>query len=192
MQAPAFGDALERQLLPLAQERGPVALMCAETGGQSALALAACSAAPCSHSRLHATPAPVYWHCHRMLLSDALEARGWRVLHIIQPGKAPYPHKRTKFALVEGARVTYPAPTTAEGWLAAAQQQQQQQHQRRQPDIRSFLGAANKGKGEEGSAAMPPPQQQQQEQEQPQQQGARGQRTIKAFFEPAAKRTRSR
>lgn len=45
----------------------------------------------------------VYWQCHRALLSDALEARGVQVLHIIQGDKPPYPHKLTKFARIEGA-----------------------------------------------------------------------------------------
>ncbi len=61
-------------------ERGPVAAMCAEA---------------------------VPWRCHRSLISDALVARGAEVLHITAPGRAS-PHRMTPFALVEGARVSYP------------------------------------------------------------------------------------
>jgi uncharacterized protein (DUF488 family) len=50
--------------------------------------------------------------CHRRLLSDALGARGWRVLHI-GPDGALSEHERTEFAVVSGISVTYPAPQTA-------------------------------------------------------------------------------
>lgn len=50
----------------------------------------------------------VPWRCHRGLLSDALLARGVRVVHILGPG-ATQDHKRTPFAKVHGGRVTYPA-----------------------------------------------------------------------------------
>ncbi|GAB4821966.1 hypothetical protein N2152v2_009012 [Parachlorella kessleri] len=85
MQTAGFEAGIQ-QLMELAQEQGPVALMCAET---------------------------VYWQCHRALLSDALTARGWQVLHIISKDKAPYPHKVTKFAKFEGETVTYPAYQSA-------------------------------------------------------------------------------
>jgi uncharacterized protein (DUF488 family) len=29
----------------------------------------------------------VWWRCHRGMISDALKARGWTVLHILAPGK---------------------------------------------------------------------------------------------------------
>lgn len=61
-----------------------------------------------------------------MLLSDALHARGLRVLHLMQRGKPPLPHKLTKFARCEGERITYPAETAAgqhgDGQAAAAGQ----------------------------------------------------------------------
>ena len=50
----------------------------------------------------------VHWRCHRALLSDALLVRGWAVQHIISPGKAPTPHKLTKFAVADGNSITYP------------------------------------------------------------------------------------
>lgn len=69
-----------QQLLTLA-ERGPVAMMCAEA---------------------------VPWRCHRMLIADALAARGVEVLHLDsrRPGR---PHRVTPFARFDGRRVTYPA-----------------------------------------------------------------------------------
>ena len=48
------------------------------------------------------------WKCHRWLLSDALVARGIRVLHILASGKTQ-DHRLTTFARVHGTRVTYPA-----------------------------------------------------------------------------------
>jgi len=50
----------------------------------------------------------VPWRCHRGLLSDALLARGVRVVHILSPGTAEE-HRLTPFAKVHGGRVTYPA-----------------------------------------------------------------------------------
>lgn len=84
MQTDAFRDGLH-ELLQLAEaEEGGVAIMCAEV---------------------------VSFRCHRSLISDAAAIRGWQVLHIITPGKAPSPHKLTKFAVVEeeGGKITYPA-----------------------------------------------------------------------------------
>lgn len=51
----------------------------------------------------------VPWKCHRGLLSDALLARGVRVVHILGPGQTQ-PHTLTPFAKVRGGRITYPAP----------------------------------------------------------------------------------
>ncbi len=78
MQTPAFVEALAK-LITLASER-PTATMCAEA---------------------------VPWRCHRSLISDALLVRGWQILDVISPTKAP-PHKLTRFAEVDGRRVTYP------------------------------------------------------------------------------------
>ncbi|MCY1070549.1 DUF488 family protein [Nannocystis sp. RBIL2] len=60
--------------------KGSVALMCAEA---------------------------VPWRCHRSLVADALTARGARVEHITGLSRSS-PHRMTPFAVVEGARVTYP------------------------------------------------------------------------------------
>jgi len=49
-----------------------------------------------------------YGKCHRMLLSDALAARGIAVIHILDQAQAK-PHELTSFAKVEGTRITYPA-----------------------------------------------------------------------------------
>lgn len=56
----------------------------------------------------------LYFRCHRFLISDALLARGVRVLHILGPGKVRE-HKLTKLAKILGAgRVIYP-PEGGEG-----------------------------------------------------------------------------
>lgn len=49
----------------------------------------------------------VFWRCHRQLVSDALAVRGLRIGHIFSVEKVE-PHELTKFAKVEGTRVTYP------------------------------------------------------------------------------------
>lgn len=49
----------------------------------------------------------VPWRCHRFLIADALTVRGVPVAHITSNNRA-YPHHLTRFALVEGTRITYP------------------------------------------------------------------------------------
>jgi uncharacterized protein (DUF488 family) len=49
----------------------------------------------------------MWWRCHRRLLSDALVARGWDVLHLDGRGGAE-PHSLTEFAVAEGGEVGYP------------------------------------------------------------------------------------
>jgi uncharacterized protein (DUF488 family) len=51
--------------------------------------------------------AQVYYHCHRMLLSDYLAAHGHTVLHIDGLAKAK-PHRMTPEARVEDGQLTYP------------------------------------------------------------------------------------
>jgi uncharacterized protein (DUF488 family) len=50
-----------------------------------------------------------WWRCHRRLLADALVVHGFDVLHIDPRGGAE-PHKLTEEAVVDGGRITYPAP----------------------------------------------------------------------------------
>jgi len=50
----------------------------------------------------------VPWRCHRSLIADALTARGVDVRHILDA--ATTVHQVTKFAVIRGADVTYPAP----------------------------------------------------------------------------------
>lgn len=49
----------------------------------------------------------VWWQCHRQLLSDALVARGIRVLHIMG-FDPPKPHRLNEFARVVDGSVQYP------------------------------------------------------------------------------------
>lgn len=48
----------------------------------------------------------VWWRCHRSMVSDYLKARGWRVMHITDEGKAQE-HPYTSPARVEGCKVSY-------------------------------------------------------------------------------------
>lgn len=92
MATAAFEAGLER-VARLASRR-PTALMCAEADWR---------------------------RCHRRLLSDALDVRGWRVRHILprrpdgEPGGYREAHPLTPFLVVEGGRIGYPA---AQGTLA--------------------------------------------------------------------------
>jgi uncharacterized protein (DUF488 family) len=78
MMTPEFERAAE-ELVHLADEK-PTAIMCAE--------------------------AQVYWHCHRMLVSDWLAAHGHTVLHIATAAE-PKPHKITPEMRVEHGKVIY-------------------------------------------------------------------------------------
>jgi uncharacterized protein (DUF488 family) len=49
----------------------------------------------------------VPWRCHRSLIADALQARGLKVLHIMDE-KNTREHTLTSFAKVEKEKVTYP------------------------------------------------------------------------------------
>jgi len=80
MATPEFAAALEA-LAGLCAER-PTAAMCAEA---------------------------TWWRCHRRLVADALVVRGWSVLHVM-PGGAAVAHDLTPFAVVDGTRLSYPAP----------------------------------------------------------------------------------
>ena len=50
----------------------------------------------------------VPWRCHRSLIADALTARGVEVRHILDAATSV--HQVTKFAVIRGNEVTYPAP----------------------------------------------------------------------------------
>jgi uncharacterized protein (DUF488 family) len=50
----------------------------------------------------------VWWRCHRSLVSDYLKFNGWRVMHIMDMGKAEE-HPYTKPAKIEGDRLVYGA-----------------------------------------------------------------------------------
>ncbi|HVE78946.1 MAG TPA: DUF488 domain-containing protein [Gemmatimonadaceae bacterium] len=54
----------------------------------------------------------VPWRCHRMLVSDALVARGDRVLHILDA--VTEPHSLTSFARIVAGEPRYDADTQAE------------------------------------------------------------------------------
>lgn len=49
----------------------------------------------------------VPWRCHRSLVSDTIVIHGGEVFHLINPGH-PQTHRLTRFAKVEGERITYP------------------------------------------------------------------------------------
>lgn len=88
MQTDAFAAGVQ-QLVEMAHQQGPLAMMCAETS---------------------------HYSCHRRLVSDALMARGISVRHLSAPSKPAVPHEMTEFAHADGTRVTYPPyPHTPKG-----------------------------------------------------------------------------
>jgi uncharacterized protein (DUF488 family) len=58
---------------------------------------------------VYACTEAVFWRCHRSLVSDALQVRGFRPGHISSAAECR-PHRMTPFARVEGLRITYPNP----------------------------------------------------------------------------------
>jgi uncharacterized protein (DUF488 family) len=53
------------------------------------------------------------WHmCHRRLISDALSAEGWRVLHL-GPDGGLSEHEMSEAAVVADGEITYPEPQTS-------------------------------------------------------------------------------
>jgi uncharacterized protein (DUF488 family) len=48
-----------------------------------------------------------WWKCHRRILSDLLLARGWDVVHLIDPGKRAA-HELSEWARVVDGTVSYP------------------------------------------------------------------------------------
>src|SRR5690606_9950030 len=79
MASTEFGEGLAAALELAATQR--TALMCAEA---------------------------VWWRCHRRLLSDLLQHRGWQVLHILDAGPAQ-PHPGNPDARPAGDGLVYPA-----------------------------------------------------------------------------------
>ncbi len=79
MGTPEFASGIE-ELLALARAQ-PTAIMCAEA---------------------------VPWRCHRSLVGDALLVRGVDVIDIYDQAKAT-PETLTRFAVVDGLSITYPA-----------------------------------------------------------------------------------
>ncbi|MDP4216482.1 MAG: DUF488 domain-containing protein, partial [Bacteroidota bacterium] len=51
----------------------------------------------------------VWWSCHRSMVSDYLKLRGWKVLHIMGPGKAEE-HPYTSPARVVQGELKYDQP----------------------------------------------------------------------------------
>ena len=78
METEQFHNGVEG-LLDLAQETGPVAIMCAEA---------------------------VWWRCHRSLISDYLKWRGIEVVHILDRNKIE-PHPFTSAARIVNGKLSY-------------------------------------------------------------------------------------
>jgi uncharacterized protein (DUF488 family) len=78
MTTPEFRRALDELLVAASEQR--TSIMCSEA---------------------------VPWRCHRSMISDAVVARGWDVMHILDASASP--HRLTRWAVLEGDEVRYPA-----------------------------------------------------------------------------------
>ncbi|MCC2592879.1 DUF488 domain-containing protein [Tessaracoccus sp. OS52] len=56
----------------------------------------------------------VWWRCHRSMVAEAMLVRGHDVSHIMPDGRL-VPASLREFAVVEGARLTYPGPAGGDG-----------------------------------------------------------------------------
>lgn len=54
----------------------------------------------------------LWWRCHRRLIADDATARGWRVIHLMAPGKSE-PHVLNPDAVLMDDVVRYPGPQPA-------------------------------------------------------------------------------
>ncbi len=50
-----------------------------------------------------------WWRCHRSLISDDFKARGWKVIHLINPGRSQE-HPWTPAARIVDGKLDYSAP----------------------------------------------------------------------------------
>ena len=50
----------------------------------------------------------LWWQCHRRLLADLMVARGWRVVHLLEPGRLQ-DHRLSEWARIADGAVRYPA-----------------------------------------------------------------------------------
>jgi uncharacterized protein (DUF488 family) len=50
----------------------------------------------------------LWWQCHRRLLADLMVARGWRVVHLLEPGRSQE-HRLSEWARAADGTVRYPA-----------------------------------------------------------------------------------
>ena len=51
----------------------------------------------------------VWWRCHRRIITDYMLARGWRVRHIMAPGKVQEAEMNENAIVQEDGRIVYPA-----------------------------------------------------------------------------------
>lgn len=58
----------------------------------------------------------VWWRCHRRLIADDFVARGWRVLHLLAPGRIE-PHRLHPQAVMVDGVLCYPSGGQQQGTL---------------------------------------------------------------------------
>jgi len=58
----------------------------------------------------------VWWQCHRGLIADDFKAQGWRVVHLLAPGRSEE-HPFTSAARIVDGRLDYSAPADPQATL---------------------------------------------------------------------------
>ncbi|HJR73584.1 MAG TPA: DUF488 domain-containing protein [Luteimonas sp.] len=58
----------------------------------------------------------VWWQCHRGLIADDFKSRGWKVIHLMAPGREDE-HPYTSAARIVDGRLVYSSPEPAQGSL---------------------------------------------------------------------------
>jgi uncharacterized protein (DUF488 family) len=99
LRAPAFRNYADYMLTPEF-----------ERAAQELVQLADVSRSNGKRTSIMCAEAQVYWHCHRMLVSDWLAAHGHTVLHIATAAE-PKAHRLTEEARLEQGKVIYRGDT---------------------------------------------------------------------------------
>jgi uncharacterized protein (DUF488 family) len=101
LRSPAFRNYADYMLTPEFQQAAAELVRIADKPRESGE----------SRTCIMCAEAQVYYHCHRMLVSDYLVAHGNTVLHISGMGEAK-PHRMTAEARVEDGVLIYPGDAT--------------------------------------------------------------------------------
>lgn len=101
LRAPAFRNYADYMMTPEFEEAAEELVRMADVSRHSG-----------KRTAIMCAEAQVYWHCHRMLVSDWLVIHGHTVLHIATAAE-PKPHKVTPEVRLENGKIVYRGDTFA-------------------------------------------------------------------------------